>query len=296
MDGSSLALAVAERGASLPGEGQVPLAPVLHADHTAALIIVIGVYAGFAATIVWALVKLLREQELLPLVLLVAGIVAANIEPVGDYVGSIVYAPNIPWFDYWILGRQMPSFIAVGEASYVAFGSYYAYRMIRQGRSLGHLTLVCAVYVGIPEIGVEVLWHHYGIIAYYGENPTRIFGIPLYSIVQNSTLLPVYGAVTFIAATTLAGRQLWWLLIAVPTVTIGYIVGVSWPVYEAVGSSASAPVVWAAAMATCGASVAVTYAVLQYPAIRELRDGPAGDPPIEPAAAIATPLPAPIGA
>ena len=51
-----------------------------------------ALYAGFAAAVVWALVKLVREREMLPVVLIVAGLIACNAEPVGDHVGSIVYA------------------------------------------------------------------------------------------------------------------------------------------------------------------------------------------------------------
>lgn len=261
-----------ERGAELPGQGQLPLAPVLHADHTAALVIVIALYAGFAMAVLWALFKYARERETLPLVLVVAGVIAANIEPLGDHVGLIVYAPNIPWFDYWVMGRQMPSFIAVGEASYVALGSYYAYRMIANGRSMGRIAFVSAVLVGIPEILVEVLWRHWHIIGYYGDNPTRIAGIPLYSIVQNSTLLPVFGVATFIGVTYLRGARILWLIIAIPAVTIGYIVGVSWPVYEAIQSSAPHVVTWLAALVTITASVAGTYAALQFGAVKELRE------------------------
>jgi hypothetical protein len=267
-------LAVVERGAQFPGEGQIPIAPVLHADHTAALVFVIAIYAGFAATVVWALLRLVRGKEMLPLVLLAAGVVAANMEPLGDHVGLIVYAPDIPWFDYWVMGRQMPSFILVGEASFIAFGGQYAYRMVDDGRPLRDIAFVSAVLVGIPEILVEVGWHHWGIISYYGDNPTRVFGIPIYSIVQNSTLLPVLGVVTLLAARSLHGLHLAWLVLALPGVTIGYIVGVSWPVYEAIQSSASAPIVWLASIVTCVASVGATYAALQLSAIRELRESP----------------------
>lgn len=268
---ATVILAASERGATLPGQGQLPLAPVLDSDHAAALGMVIVLYAGFAAAAVWALVKLVRGKEVLPLVLLLAGLIACNAEPLGDHVGQIVYAPDIPWFDYQVLGRQMPSFILVGLASYVACGSYYAYRFLADGRSIRDIAFVCVVLVGIPEIAMEMLWHHWGIIAYYGENPTRILGVPLYTIVQNSTLLPVYGVVVFLGVRYLRGGQRLWLTVAIPTVTIGYIVGVSWPVYQAIGSSAGGLVVWFAAAWTIAASIAVSYAALQLPELRELR-------------------------
>lgn len=265
--------AVIERGAERPGDGQVPLAPVLESDQTWARVMVVVLYAGFAAVVGWALWKALRGREPLPLVLLVAGVIAANIEPLGDHVGLIVYAPDIPWFDYWVMGRQMPSFIAVAECSYVAFGSYYAYRMIAAGRSLRDIGIVCALWVGIPEVAVEMLWHHWQIISYYGDNPTRVGGVPLYSIVQNSTLLPVYGITVFLGVRHLRGPRILWLVLAIPAVTIGYIVGVSWPVYLAIQSSWPAVVVWGAALATIVASVAGTYAALQYPDVRARRAG-----------------------
>jgi hypothetical protein len=264
-------LPFAQLGAQLPGHGQIPLAPVLHADHTAALVMVIVIYAGFAGGLVWALGMLARGHGPLPLILLAAGVVAANLEPLGDHVGLIVYAPNIPWFHYWVMGRRMPSFILVGESTYVAFGSFYAYQMLDRGRSFARVAFVSAVLVGIPEIIVEVLWHHWGMIAYYGHNPTRILGIPLYSMVENSTLLPVFGFMTLLAVRYLDGARRLWLLLIVPCVTIGYIVGISWPVYLAIQSSAAAPIVWAACLVTCVAALASGYAVLQSPPVRERR-------------------------
>lgn len=282
----------AQVGAQLPGEGQVPLAPVLHADHAAALLMVIAIYAGFGCGLGWALWMLARRGDVLPLLLLASGVLAANLEPLGDHVGLIVYAPNIPWFHYWVMGRRMPSFILVGESTYVALGSYYAYRMLDRGRSLGRVAFVSAALVGIPEIVVEVLWHHWGMIAYYGHNPTRILGIPVYSIVQNSTLLPVFGFTTLIATRHLRGAQRLWLLLVVPCVTIGYIVGVSWPVYLAIQSSAAAPITWAACLVTCTASLASCYAVLQSQPVRERRLAAAASAnPAASAAAVAEPVP-----
>ncbi|HYF24216.1 MAG TPA: hypothetical protein VD931_00615 [Baekduia sp.] len=285
---TALFAAAAERGASLPGEGQLPLAPVLDSDHAAALGMVIALYAGFALAVLWAIVKLVRDRESLPGVLVVGGLIACNAEPLGDHVGHIVYAPDIPWFDYEVLGRQMPSFILVGLASYVAVGGYYASRYLAAGRSLRDVALVCVAFVGVPEIVMEMLWHHWGVIAYYGDNPTRVLGIPLYTIVQNSTLLPVYGVAVYLGGRYLTGWRVLWMVVVMPTVTIGYIVGVSWPVYQAVGSSAPAGVVWLAAAWTIVASVGASYAALQLPELRELRRRRAAAQAADAAAPLAT--------
>lgn len=161
-------------GVLLPGTGGVPIAPELHANPVVAWVSIVLAYAGAAAALAWALWKLVKHQQMLPLVLFAAGLVAANIEPLGDLVGSIVYANDTPWFGYTVMGRRMPAWILVGASSYVAIGGYIAYRYISQGRSLRDIFVLSAVYVGIPEIAIEMIWHYTGIIAYYGDNPTRV--------------------------------------------------------------------------------------------------------------------------
>ncbi|CPR94396.1 hypothetical protein PP568_11450 [Mycobacteroides abscessus] len=259
-------------GVLLPGTGGVPIAPELHANPVVAWVSIVLAYAGAAAALAWALWKLVKHQQMLPLVLFAAGLVAANIEPLGDLVGSIVYANDTPWFGYTVMGRRMPAWILVGASSYVAIGGYIAYRYISQGRSLRDIFVLSAVYVGIPEIAIEMIWHYTGIIAYYGDNPTRVGGIPLYSIVQNTTLLPVYGIVIFYTVKYLKGPRLWLLVLLIPATTIGYIVGVSWPAYQAVQSSAPALVTWIAAAAVIAASILSTYLLLQIPELRRIRE------------------------
>jgi hypothetical protein len=267
---SSITLRVVELGAGPPGDGQLPVPPVLHSNHTAALAMVIALYAGFAAAVVFSIAKLARG-EVLPVVLLVAGFITCHIEPLGDHMGFIVYAPDIPWFHWWEMGRQMPSFIFVGLVAYLVFGGYFAYRLVDRGASIARVAFISAVVVGIPEIVMEMLWHHWGIISYYGDNPTRILGVPLYTIVQNSALLPVLGVTVFVGVRYLLGARLLWLIPAIPGVTIGYIVGTTWVAYQAIGSSAPAAVVWSGAFYSCVTALAAAYGVLQLPIVRERR-------------------------
>lgn len=102
-------------GVLLPGTGGVPIAPELHANPVVAWVSIVLAYAGAAAALAWALWKLVKHQQMLPLVLFAAGLVAANIEPLGDLVGSIVYANDTPWFGYTVMGRRMPAWIWSGR-------------------------------------------------------------------------------------------------------------------------------------------------------------------------------------
>lgn len=258
-------------GVENPGDGQIPVAPVLEANETVALVFSYALWMSVAATLVWVTWKLVRDRETLPLVLFVAGIVTTNIEPIGDHVGWIVWASNIPWFDYTIMGREMPSFISTGLAAYYAPVGYWAYKQVLQGRSLKTIALVSAVAAGLPEVITEAVMHHFGMIAYYGDNPTKILGIPIYTIVQNSTLLPIVGVVVYLGATRLRGLQQLWLIMALPGVVLGYVFGATWPAYMAVGSSAPAWVVWLTAAWAVTASIGGAYAALQLPELQHRR-------------------------
>ncbi|CPZ25933.1 Uncharacterised protein [Mycobacteroides abscessus] len=65
-------------GVLLPGTGGVPIAPELHANPVVAWVSIVLAYAGAAAALAWALWKLVKHQQMLPLVLFAAGLVAAN--------------------------------------------------------------------------------------------------------------------------------------------------------------------------------------------------------------------------
>jgi len=276
MIGSTTLLIAEGSGVLLPGQGGVPVAPELHANQVVAWVSIAVAYFGAVAALGWAISKAVRQRQILPLVLFVAGLVAANIEPLGDSVGAIVYANDIPWLSYTLMGHRIPAFIFVGAAPYVAIGGYLVYTYLLNGRSLRDIFVLSAVYVGIPEVLIEMVWYFSHVSRYYGANPTLIFGMPAYSIVQNTTLLPVYGVVIYFSARYLTGRRIWLLVLFIPATTIGYIVGVSWPVYQALHSSAPAPIMWLAALMVIATSIASTYVLLQIPELRRIREQASG--------------------
>lgn len=256
-------------GVQLPGEGQIPLAPTLVPNETFAIAFTVFCYAVVAATLVWAVWMASRRSEPLPLLLFFTGIIAANMEPIGDTVGLITYARDLPWFNYWVMGRSMPAFILVGSAAFICLGGYGAYKYLLTGRSTRAVILAASA-VAVPEVISEMVIHRFGIIAYYGNNPSLVLGVPLYTIVQNIGVLVVLGWVILAAKRYLHGLQLAWLILAVPAVTIGYIVGATWPAYQALQSSAPASITWIAVLVSCVASAAAPYALLRTPLVTDL--------------------------
>ncbi len=254
----------------LPGEGQIPVAPILHMNAGVALVCTWLAYLTAAAVLAWAVRKLFVDREALPLIMVIAAAVTSNIEPIGDQVGLINWAANWPWFEYTMLGRKIPAMIVVGLVGYYAWAYYLAARL-REGAPLRQIYLLSLI-GGVPEIVAEMVIHQSGGIAYYGNNPSRLLGIPIYTIIQNSTLLPVVAVVIYLFATYVKGARQLWLVIAMPGVVLGYVFGTTWPVYQALGSSAPGWAVLLTAAWAVAASVGASYVALQLPELQARRE------------------------
>ena len=262
---------------SLRQQGELILPPILEYNETFASIATWGLWLGAIATLIWALNKLAREKEALPLVLWIAGCVTTNVEPVGDLVGQIVWASDMPWFSYTLMNRDLPSFILVGLAPFYAVPGYYLYKQLLAGASLRRILIISVICAGVPEFGLEMLMVHYGVLGYYG-NPTLILGLPIYTIVQNSTLLAVVAVGIYFCATRLRGLGQMWIIIAMPGVVFGYVVGATWPVYIALASDFPSWIIWLTALWACAASIGGCHAALHIPELKELRAQAAATP------------------
>lgn len=262
----------------LPGEGQIPVAPILHVNESVALACTWLAYLTAAAVLAWAVRKLIADREALPVIIVLAAAVTSNIEPIGDQVGLINWAANWPWFEYTMLGRKIPAMVVVGLVGYYAWAYYLADRL-REGVSIRRMYLLSLI-GGIPEIVAEMVIHQAGGIAYYGDNPSRLLGIPIYTIIQNSTLFPVVAVVIYLFATYVRGLRQLWLVIAMPGIVLGYVFGTTWPVYQAVGSSAPGWVVLITAAWAVAASIGASYVALQLPELRMRRESAALTPQV----------------
>lgn len=77
------------------------------------------------------------------------------------------------------------------------------------------------------------------VMTYYGDNPTLIFGLPLYALVQNGALALVGGWTILVAAPRLPGMRKLFLALLVP-LSFGLQAFITtWPMYLGLNTGAS---------------------------------------------------------
>jgi hypothetical protein len=153
---------------------------------------------------------------------------------------------------------------------FFALAGYGAYRLMLAGRPIRDLLAWWACF-SVFDSAMEMFATQAHAWVYYGHNPSRIIGLPLYAIVQNGGLAIVTGWVAFVAAPHLRGVRWGAMLVLVPCAFLGQAVACTWPVYTALNSSASDAVFWPVAILSTALNAALPYGLLRTPVVERLR-------------------------
>lgn len=227
-------------------EGRVTPPTDLAAPDAAALYtVVIGV--AFAAIGVWCVVVAVRRHDPTPVLVLVSGLLAVGFEPVVDTLGLVWYARDNPWVAYTALDVPQPVFLLLGYSFFWGGVVYATYRLLLAG--VGPWRLFAAVVVMdlvVEILGVKVL----DVGTYYGAQPFRVAGFPLWWAPVNGTVAVVGGRLLVYLVPRLRGWRRLGLLAVSPAAFAGTHGVSAWPTWVALGSDVPGVVVWIAATLT----------------------------------------------
>jgi hypothetical protein len=203
-----------------------------------------------------------RTQSWLPLFCLLGGCVAFLMEPIYDMVGSVWYpqhgqTPLFRAFNYSIPAWMLPAY-----AWFIAGQGYWMYKKFQVGVSIRQLWRYYALF-WLSNLLLEVPGLTLGIYAYYGAQPFKLFGFPLWMAMTNA-LMPILLGVTFVSLRTiLTGGRVWITTPLVPMV-IGFAqIAAGWPTWLALNSGQGLLMTHAAATVSLGLSLLIVYLVSQ---------------------------------
>jgi hypothetical protein len=223
-----------------------------------------------------------RERTLTWIYLLIGGAFCFLLEPVGDWLGATWYPYNSPWVFAEILDRPMPLYLLLTYASYFPLGFWLCYRILKRGPSMRDIIFL---WVGGAVVNclVEITFTQLGAHIYYGNNPVRVFGLPLYSIIQNGAFPILGGILLLYSRLYLRGLRELWLVVMIPLGFITFAVTATWPMYLALNLDVSTPFMWAAAAAAVTLNFGLSMAIFRSRWLRELQETaqvrPASDRP-----------------
>jgi hypothetical protein len=208
-----------------------PSGPLTGADATVFWIFAGATFAMVGASVLIAAREAVRLRSWLPVVLFVSAALWLPNEPFIDAILGFQYASDAPAELYTLSGRVIPV-SALGIGAMFFLFTWFVHRMIVAGESLGRIVAVCVV-AGVIDWPLEILAIQYDVFEYYGDNPSRIFGLPFTSMVQNCFLYLFMASVFTLAAPHLKGWRALLFLPVIPGCYYAVALLCTWPAYLA---------------------------------------------------------------
>lgn len=228
---------------------------------------------SFIATLAWALRMGMRSRDWLPLILMAGGALCGFLEPGGDILGATFYPLNTPLLVFELWGRHIPLFVFVGESMFFATAVYFAYRFLLTGTSVVRPVEILVVF-SLFDAAMEMTISQFHVMTYYGDNPTLIFGLPLYALVQNGALALVGGWTILVAAPRLPGMRKLFLALLVP-LSFGLQAFITtWPMYLGLNTGASRSSLFILGLIATAANLALPILCIYSPQARAHRAHP----------------------
>lgn len=187
--------------------------------------------------VIWLAMRVwMPRQKRLFWILMISGGLTSLIEPITDHLAFVWFAPQGMWVMFETFHRPMPWFIL---PCYVWFmGGQMAFVIWRM--RLGATTRTFWwMYVGfiITNVVMEVPAIAAGIYRYYGAQPFKIAGLPIWFQAMNACVPLVATAASLYIWPRLRGLQKAALLLVVPSAHVACNAICGWPMWTALNSS-----------------------------------------------------------
>lgn len=205
---------------------------------TAQTVMLVLTALAAAGTVLLAWRESQRRRDLVPLFVLAGAALAIYYEPLGDMLG-LAYYPEIgqvTWIDTF--GRKTPLFVALIYFSYFPPFIFWFLRAAEVGitrrtwwRVWGGTVAATFIFEPIPL--------HFGLWLYYGEQPFRLFGFPLYWAFINATFVFGLAIGVLVIVRNFPSRQHWLIVPVMPMLLLCCHGAPSLPVATALNTSDS---------------------------------------------------------
>lgn len=216
-----------------------PPAPLLGVDE--------GIFwftvASTGLMVVWSVIYAAREtwrlRSPLPAVVFLSAVAWLPNEPFIDAILGFQYASDAPSTLYTLAGREIPP-AALGIGAMFSMFTWWLYQQVLAGSSMQRIVVICVI-AGVIDWPFEWIAIAGDAFHYYGDNPSRILGLPFTSMVQNCFLYAFMASVLALAAPYLKGWRMLLFLPVIPGCYYAAALMCTWPAYLALHGGASKP-------------------------------------------------------
>jgi hypothetical protein len=221
--------------------------------HTAIAICAVLAFAS----LVFCLVRARRDRSALPLYLFAAGALTVFFEPYPDLLGAAVFPEQdqIGWISTF--DRHIPMYIGLTYLFYWAPAWLLIVDQFRRGITRVRFWVTCGVMV-VATCLIELVPLHFGLWTYYGQQPLRLGGFPLWWAFVNGHSFIASSVVLLLLLRLLPARR-WFVLVPVmPAAVLATHTGGAMLGFSTVSSTSDV------AVTTAGTLGAMAFTVLMF--------------------------------
>jgi hypothetical protein len=212
-----------------------------------------------AAAIAAATVLGRRHRTPLYLLVLFGGALASLNEPIADLLGGCIHPQTGGWQVFSTFDRPIPIWVVLAYGLYLGATPLVVVALTRGHNSRTRFLAAIGV-IFASNLLIELPVLAAGMYAYYGDQPFKVAGFPLYWLFINGAGVAGVAVMLLRFGHLFAGARLGWALLLPPAAQIAaYLVGM--PVFSMYNSGAAAPWKWLGAIATMALGAAVLWAL-----------------------------------
>lgn len=178
---------------------------------------------------------LARRGQVLGLLMLLGGLLAAFFEAYADYVGLLWFAADNAAVAINVMGRHIPLYVVVGYSFFFGLQAFLDYRAIRLGMGRRYF-VASAAFAWVFDFALQATGASFGLYRYFSNDPFKLFGAPVWWF----TIDCVAPALTALLVFGLRHRTGWGTLLpilAVPAVYAGWNGAAGLPIFLALNSN-----------------------------------------------------------
>ncbi|HEX5805984.1 MAG TPA: hypothetical protein VFY31_06590 [Macromonas sp.] len=186
---------------------------------------------GFGlAVIPWAVYKLVKSKDDLPLLFIVGGFICSLLEPMLDHLGHLHWPTNLPGPAFVGYELNIPLLIPPCYVFFIAMTGYWAYLQMKKGLDVKGVFVIWLL-ISLTDVIMEIPGTATDAYRYYGDASFKVFGFPLVWGWLNGTSMFAVGFLLYLIEPHLKGLNRLWIAL-VPVTAMGAAYGmVAWPYF-----------------------------------------------------------------
>jgi len=237
---------------------QIPAPPVDMVMPSINTVVAIANFVVLAVVTVFVAREARRTRSWIPLLILVGAALASLQEPIYDIVGAVWYPERGTVSFNRAFNVSVPLWLIPGYAWYIGGLGNVMYRKMRAGSVHRPLWQYYFLF-WLANFALEMPGLNLGIYRYYGDQPFRVLGFPLWMAVTNGLMPIMLGALFNRLRDVLVGPAALLAVVLVPMVVGATQIAAGWPTWLALNSGLGPGGTLAGALLSLGLALSVIY-------------------------------------